>query len=54
MKGDWLEQIELQMDESVPYYVPILISEIRLLQEALEAADKRFDEAMRIVREAVK
>jgi hypothetical protein len=54
MKGDWLEQIELQLDDDSPYYVPILISEIRLLQDALEAADKRFDEAMRIVREAVK
>ncbi len=29
---DWLDEIEAQIDESVPYYVPRLIAEIRRLR----------------------
>jgi hypothetical protein len=49
MKGDWLERIETQMDGTEPYYVAILIAEIRLLNEELERAKQRFDEAIQIV-----
>jgi hypothetical protein len=54
MGTDWLDRIEAQLDDDSPYYVPILIAEIRLLNEALDAADKRFNEAFRIVMEAAK
>lgn len=32
MSGDWLDEIESQVDSTVPYYVPRLIAEIRRLR----------------------
>jgi len=37
---DWLDEIESQADETVPYYLPRMIKEIRRLQEQLAAASR--------------
>jgi len=34
----WLDEIEAQLDDTVPLYVPRLIAEIRQLRRALEQA----------------
>lgn len=33
--ADWVDEIEQQMDETVPYYVPRLIAEIRTLRRGV-------------------
>jgi len=36
----WLDEIEAQMDSTVPYYVPRLIAEIRRYHSAEQAFDQ--------------
>ena len=35
-KLKWVDDIEAQIDDTVPYYVPHLLSEIRLMQEEID------------------
>jgi hypothetical protein len=51
MTPDWLDEIEAQIDETVPYYVPRLIAEIRRLRNALESVGEDIKQARQMIEE---
>jgi capsule polysaccharide export protein KpsE/RkpR len=38
---DWLDDIDAQMDSTVPYYVPRLVAEVRSLRRQLTEAQQQ-------------
>jgi hypothetical protein len=43
--ADWLDEIEAQLDASVPYYVPSLIAEIRRLRKQKQEAGRETEQS---------